>query len=714
MFSFCLKPGVNMNTVANNVLLIADDSADAARIQGALAESGSGSFKVEWVRQLTDGLARLSKGGVEAILLDLLPPDIHSLETFDKLLLAAHGVPILVLAGEGDEDIARQAIERGAKDYLLKGRFDSYSLQRSLHNMIERRSGEEALFIENERAQVTLNSIGDAVLSTDISGNVSYLNVVAERMTGWSRQEALGRPLAEVFRIIDGDTREAATDPMDLAIKENRAACLTENCILVRRDGFETAIENSVAPIHDRQGQVTGVVFVFHDASVTRVMATEMTYLAHHDFLTDLPNRMLLKDRLTQAISSARRNGNRIGVLFLDLDQFKRINDSLGHAVGDQLLQSVAKRLTACVRRSDTVSRQGGDEFVVLLPELEHAEDAGLSAKKVLTALSEPHRIAEHNLHVSVSIGVSIYPDDGQDAETLIQNADTAMYQAKANGRNNYRFFKKEMNVRAVERQSLEGSLRRALERAEFVLHYQPKINLETGAITGAEALIRWQHPDRGLLAPSHFVPIAEDCGLIVPIGQWVLREACRQARAWLDAGLRPTPVSVNVSALEFRDKHFLENVCAILRETQLEPRFLELEMTESVLMARVECTACMLGALKVIGVRLTVDDFGTGYSSLSYLNRFPLDALKLDRSFVHEITSPKTNNAAIVRAVITMGKSLKQRVIAEGVETREQLAFLRDQHCDEGQGYYFSRPVAADEFAELLEADEPLTIVNR
>lgn len=578
MFSFCLKLGVSMNTVANNILLIAGDSADAPRIQEALAESGSEPFKVEWVRQLTDGLARLSKGGVEAILLELLPADIHSIETFDKLLLAAHGVPILVLAGEGDENIARQAIERGANDYLLKGRFDSYSLQRSLHNMIERRRGEEALFIEKERAQVTLNSIGDAVLSTDISGNVSYLNVVAESMTGWSCQEALGRPLDEVFRIIDGVTREIATNPLDLAVKENRTVCLAPNCILVRRDGFEAAIENSASPIHDRKGRVTGAVIIFHDVSAKRETATEMSHLAHYDYLTDLPNRMLLKDRLTQAISSARRNGNRIGVLFLDLDQFKHINDSLGHAVGDQVLQSVAKRLTACVRRSDTVSRQGGDEFVVLLPELEHVEDAGLSAKKVLNALSEPHRIAEHDLHVSVSIGVSIYPDDGQNAETLIQHADTAMYQAKANGRDNYQFFKKEMNIRAIERQSLEGSLRRALERAEFVLHYQPKINLETGAITGAEALLRWQHPDRGLLTPSHFVPIAEDCGLIVPIGQWVLREACKQSRAWLDAGLRPTPVSVNVSALEFRDKHFLENVCAILKETRLEPRFLELK----------------------------------------------------------------------------------------------------------------------------------------
>jgi predicted signal transduction protein with EAL and GGDEF domain len=363
----------------------------------------------------------------------------------------------------------------------------------------------------------------------------------------------------------------------------------------------------------------------------------------------------------------------------------------------------VAQRLQACVRVSDTVSRLGGDEFVIVLSELDQVEDAAITATKVLAALAAPHSVGGNDLDVTVSIGVSAFPSDGQDAETLIRNADTAMYHAKENGRNSYQFFERDMNVRAVELQAVEGSLRHALERQEFVLHYQPKINLETGAITGAEALVRWLHPERGLVPPAQFVPIAEDTGLILPIGQWILREACRQARAWLDAGLGPMPVAVNISTVEFRSKHFLEGIRTILLETGLEPSFLELELTESVLMQHPESTASVLRALKSIGVRLAVDDFGTGYSSLSYLRRFPIDVLKLDQSFLHDIARPETKDAAIVNAVITMGKSLKHRVIAEGVETEEQLAFLRAHRCDEGQGFYFSPPVAPEQFAELL-----------
>ena len=433
-----------------------------------------------------------------------------------------------------------------------------------------------------------------------------------------------------------------------------------------------------------------------------------MAHLAHHDFLTDLPNRMLLSDRVANAIALARRHGKQCAVLFLDLDRFKHINDSLGHPIGDQLLQSVAQRLVACVRGSDTVSRQGGDEFVVLLSEIEHAEDAALSAEKILLALAAPHSIAENELHITASIGISIYPEDGQDAETLIRCADTAMYHAKDKGRNNYQFFTEDMNVRAVERQFLEGSLRRALERQEFVLHYQPKINLQTGAITGVEALIRWRHPERGLIPPAQFVPIAEDCGLIVPIGRWVLREACRQAQAWIDAGLPPMPVAVNISALEFQSKDFLDGVRAILKETRLNPRYLELELTESVLMQDAESTAPALIALKAIGVRLAIDDFGTGYSSLSYLRQFPIDTLKIDQSFVREITAGSLDDT-IVSAMISMGRTLKQRVVAEGVETAEQFAFLRRQHCDEGQGYHFSRPVSAEEFVTLLKTKQEL-----
>ncbi|MDO8369356.1 MAG: EAL domain-containing protein [Candidatus Nitrotoga sp.] len=430
----------------------------------------------------------------------------------------------------------------------------------------------------------------------------------------------------------------------------------------------------------------------------------QLDHLAHHDVLTGLPNRMLLQDRLSQAIEVARRQGRQLAVMYMDLDQFKHINDSLGHAVGDKLLQSVAQRLMGCVRHSDTISRQGGDEFVALLPYIENAQGAALCAQKMLAALALPHRIDPHQLHISVSIGISIYPDDGQDAETQIKNADTAMYHAKESGRNNYKFFKQDMNDRAVQRQSIEVSLRRALEQQEFVLHYQPKISLKSGMIVGVEALIRWQHSEQELLLPpAHFIAIAEDCGLILPIGRWVLREACLQARSWQQAGLPPIIIAVNISALEFQSNDFLENIRTVLEETGLEPRYLELELTESVLMQDAGSTDSMLHSLANLGVKLAIDDFGTGYSSLSYLRKFPINTLKIDQSFVNQMCS-NPDDAAIVSAVINMGKSLKLCVIAEGIESSEQSAFLLAQHCDEGQGYYFGRPMEAEALATLLK----------
>jgi diguanylate cyclase (GGDEF)-like protein/PAS domain S-box-containing protein len=573
--------------------------------------------------------------------------------------------------------------------------------------VIARKAVEDALFLENERAQVTLNSIGDAVISTDISGNITYLNQVAERMTGWSGEEASGRPFTEVFQIIEGVTREPACNPMQSAVKQNQAVGLTSNCILIRRDGCESAIEDSTAPIHSRTGQVIGGVMIFRDVSEARAMRLKMTHLAQHDFLTDLPNRLLLNDRITQAISLSRRHSKPLAMLFLDLDSFKHINDSLGHEIGDKLLQLVAQRVVACVRASDTVSRHGGDEFVILLTEVANPGDAAFIAEKVLAGLVMPYAISERNVQLNVSIGISVYPQDGHDAATLIKNADTAMYQAKGKGKNNYHFFKQNMNVRAGEPQFLESSLGRALERQEFLLHYQPKVDLETGAITGAEALIRWMDPDHGLIPPAQFVPVAEACGLIVPIGRWVLREACRQARAWMDGGLRPIPVAVNISAVELRTKNFLEGVCGILKESRLEPRYLELELTESVLMQDDESTISVLQALKAMGVQLTVDDFGTGNSSLGYLRRFPIDTLKIDQSFVHEICT-SADDAAFLGAMMSVGKTLKKRVVAEGVEKREQLTFLQAERCSEGQGYYFSPAVDAEHFAQLLGTGKP------
>ena len=567
------------------------------------------------------------------------------------------------------------------------------------------RAAEETLFEEKERAQVTLNSIGDAVLTTDMSGNVTYLNQVAESMTGWSHEEALGQPLACVFKIIDGKTRQAAANPMLRAIADDRTVGLAADSVLVRRDGFESMIEDSAAPIHNRDGRVAGAVIVFHDVSQSRAMALEMAHLAQHDFLTGLPNRVLLMERLATAIGLAKRHGKRVALLFIDLDYFKRINDSLGHAVGDQLLQSVAGRLIAGVRATDTVCRQGGDEFVILLSEIEQPQDAIHAAEMLRTKIAEPHLVGGHELHVSLSTGISIFPDDSADVDTLIQNADAAMYHAKAIGRDNYQFFKADMNVGAVRRLHIETSLQRALKQDEFLLHYQPKINLASGAITGAEALIRWRDPEFGLVRPEQFVSIAEECGLIVPIGRWVLREACRQVKSWLDSGLRAVPVAVNISAAEFRHEGFLDGVALILKEVGLLPHYLELELTESILMNDARLLITLLNSLKEMGVQIAVDNFGKGYSSMSYMRRLPIGTLKIDQSFVHDIVVD-ADDASIVTAVIGMGKTLNQRVIAEGVETKAQLVLLQAWQCDEGQGFHFGYPVPAEDFAQLLVSE--------
>jgi diguanylate cyclase (GGDEF)-like protein/PAS domain S-box-containing protein len=695
----------------DNVLLVEDNPGDARLLREMFNEQGWHNTALTIAASMSEAEKYLAEHAVDIVLLDLGLPDGQGLDVVRRAHSAAPRVPLVVLTGLDDEALAALTLQEGAQDYLVKSQIDTYGttrgLLRALRYAIERKALEDALFVEKERAQVTLNSIGDAVACTDMAGNLTFLNIVAEKLTGWSWQEAAGRPMAEVFRILDTTNREIIPNPMDMAVRGDRTVHLPANSILVRRDGFEIPIEDSVAPIHDREGQAAGAVIIFRDVSATRALALQMTHSAEHDYLTGLPNRMLLNDRIKQAIALAPRHNKHVALLFLDLDGFKHINDSLGHPLGDKLLQSVAKRLVECVRASDTVSRQGGDEFVVLLSEIEQSEDAAITARRMLKAVAQPHSVDQHDFHVTTSLGVSVYPDDGLDAETLIKNADTAMYQAKENGRQGFQFFKPAMNIRAVERQSIEESLRRALERQEFALHYQPKINLMTRTMTGAEALIRWTHPTRGLISPAQFIPVAEDCGLILPIGTWVLREACEQARAWMDAGLPATTMAVNVSALEFRHESFLENLFAILAKTGLDPSLLELEITESVLMKHAASAAAILQTIRESGIRVTVDDFGTGYSSLSYLRKFPVDSLKIDQSFVRQI-SVEGDDSTIVRAVIGMALGLKLRVIAEGVETQEEVAFLRACRCEEAQGYYFSRPVPAERFATLLRNGIP------
>lgn len=683
------------------VLLIEDNLGDARLLREMLSERSTNRSNLTQVGCMSEAEQHLAEHAVDVILVDLGLPDAQGLEALRRAQIAAPRVALVVLTGTDDDTLALEALQEGAQDYLVKGQIEARGLLRALRYAVERKMMEEALFIEKERAQVTLNCIGDAVVCTDVPGNITFLNVVAEQMTGWSRKDAIGQDMANVVRLLDAGSREVVPSAM-LALRGRDGTSSSSQSILVGRDGRELPVNESAASIDSREGVSTGAVMVFRDVSASRVLERQMVHSAQHDALTGLPNRTLLNDRVNQAIVSARRHMKQVAILFLDLDGFKHINDSLGHSVGDRLLQSIAKRLLESARASDTVSRQGGDEFVVLLSETERPEDAAIAARRILRALAGPHDIDHHELHVTASIGVSVYPEDGLDAETLIKNADTAMYQAKENGRQGYQFFKPAMNARAVERQSIEMSLRRALERDEFELHYQPKIDFRTGAITGAEALLRWTHPTRGSVSPAQFIPVAEDCGLIVPIGNWVLRQACMQAQAWADEGLPVATMAVNVSAKEFRNGHFLEGLFAILGETRLDPRSLELELTESVLMKHAESAASILKALRRIGVQVAVDDFGTGYSSLSYLRKFPVDALKIDQSFVAQI-SEVADDASIVTAVISMARSLKLRVVAEGVETIEQLAFLRAHECDEAQGFYFSRPVPPEEFATLL-----------
>jgi len=432
----------------------------------------------------------------------------------------------------------------------------------------------------------------------------------------------------------------------------------------------------------------------------------KVSHLLQYDALTELPNSTLLGDRLPQAIAVCRRHDTQLAVMFIGLDRFKRINNALGYPVGDEMLKQVSQSLVATVRASDSVFRYGSDQFVLILNDIKHPQQTQYIAEKLLGAISTTHYVAGHDLSVTASLGISIYPNDSFSAVELIKNAETAMHTSKAHGPNDFSFFVNEMNLRAQAQQSLESAIRQGLQRDEFILHYQPKLDLSSGRIVGAEALIRWHQPDHGWIYPSAFIPVAEDSGLIVPLSQWVLRQACEQAQAWRAAGLPALCISVNISAIDFRQRNFVANLAAILQRTGLTPSLLELEITESVLMQNVEDTLVTLQDIKALGVRLSIDDFGTGYSSLSYLRRFPIDVLKIDQSFVRGL-GENSQDAQLISAIISLGKSLDLNIIAEGVETLEQLEFLKAHRCEEGQGFLFSKAVAAAEFAQLMQAGQ-------
>lgn len=566
----------------------------------------------------------------------------------------------------------------------------------SLRTRVARVQAETMLNIHHRALEASRNG----VLIVDIQqpdNPIVYVNPAFEKITGYTTQEVLGRNPRFLYGK-DPEQPELAGIHAALGQRHEGSVVLRN----FRKDGSLFWNDLYIAPVRNEAGQITHYVGIINDITDHRRYEEQLERQANHDELTGLPNRNLMQDRLHQAIVQAERDAGTVAVLFLDLDQFKVINDSLGHRVGDMLLKVMAQRLEGCLREGDTVARYGGDEFIIILPDLTRLQDVTLVAERILAAASQPVEVEEHDLQVTISIGASLYPYDGKDVDTLLKNADAAMYRAKALGRNNFQCYTAELNHRIMERLTLTAQLRHALDRGEFILHYQPQVDLQTGHIIGMEALVRWQHPELGLVSPARFIPLAEETGLIGPLGEWVMRSACAQNKAWQEAGLPPICVTVNLSARQLAQRDLVQTIVKVLEETGLDPKYLELELTESGVMTHPEEMLGRLRQLKEVGLRISLDDFGTGYSSLSYLKRFPFDKLKIDQSFARDITSDP-NDAAIALTIIAMAQSLKLRVTAEGVETQGQLDYLTRHGCDEIQGYYFSPPIPGEEAMQLL-----------
>ncbi len=554
-------------------------------------------------------------------------------------------------------------------------------------DITERKRAEEILAESEERYRLMAENSTDMISRHTPDGVYLYASPACRPLLGYEPQELVGRQALSLFH------------PADLERMRGTAARgfgddLTSTYRIRRKDGSYAWFETTSRPvISPGTTQVHELIAVSRDITERKYAEEQVAYQAYHDALTGLPNRMLFNDRLTLAIANAHRGRHILAVAFLDLDHFKRINDTLGHSLGDRLLQTVAARVTGCLREGDTVARLGGDEFTVILHDVSHGGDAAKVAQKILDTVAAPIEIDGHRLYVTTSVGISLYPEDGTDADTLLKNADNAMYRAKDSGRNNYQLCAPAMTSRALERLSLENSLRRALERQEFTVFYQPVREVRGHRFTAVEALVRWNHPEKGLVGPGQFIPVAEESRLILPLGEWVLREACRQGQEWHGKGLATLRVAVNLSARQFQHQGLVDTVEQVLSDTGFPASCLELEITESIAMSHLELTQVLLRRLRDLGVKISIDDFGTGHSSLGYLKRFPVDALKIDQTFVQDVTSDP-HDAAIVAAVISLGHSLGLRVVAEGVETEGQLTFLQNEGCDELQGYLLSPPV--------------------
>jgi diguanylate cyclase (GGDEF)-like protein len=690
--------------------LVADDDAGGRLLVGeALAQAG---FRVTEVGDGAQAVAQFAAQRPEIVLLDVVMPNLDGFEACRRIRALPGGetVPILMLTGLDDVASIAHAYDAGATDFAVKpvnwlvlGQRVRYML-RAKRVFDDLRTSEERL-AEAQRIGLMGNWEWEIA-----SGRIRWSDQIY-RLLG-VEPRAFAPDFERFLEHVHPDDREALRRTFAAAADAGLAYGLDHRLLLAGGGVRHLHVQGEAH--RDADGRVWRVTGTVQDITERKLAEEQIRHLAYYDGLTGLPNRLLFGERLAQALATARRQGKMLATLCFDLDRFKRINDTLGHSVGDQLLRAVAERLRRSVRESDllgwnepraegeALARLGGDEFILAFAEVARVDDVARAARRVQELLAEPFRLGGHEAFVSASIGISVFPHDGDDAEALLKNADTAMYHAKDAGGNQFQFYAQSMNASALERLELENALRRGLERAEFRLHFQPQVDGPDGRVIGAEALVRWHHPELGLVAPGEFIPLAEESGLIVPLGEWVLRAACAQACAWRDAGLGLGRVAVNLSGRQFRQKNLLEVVRRILAESGADPQLIEIEITESVVMQNAEDTVGTLAALKAMGLRLAVDDFGTGYSSLSYLKRFPLDVLKIDRSFIRDVTC-NADDAAIAKTIIAMAHSLRLEVVAEGVETAAQAAFLAAHGCQIMQGYLYGRPLPAEEFQARL-----------
>ena len=685
-----------------------DEQRTIARILD-LARQGGGPIRYDWINPATGKLSpKLSV--------------VRPVESWGWVLIAG------VYLDDLQEDLARRrsSLESGVRQHisttalvlavaagatLLFSFFFSGWLARLFRQYREDLDSRNAQLLENARelklAAQVFESGNEGMVITDGDNRIITVNQAFTRITGYRPEEVVGQNPA-----IFSSGRHDADFYRQMWHQLRDTGAWSGEIWNRRKDGSLYPEWLNISSVRDEGGQASHYIAAFSDITERKAAEAQVRHLAEYDALTNLPNRVLLQDRLGQAIAAARRAGSCLALLFLDLDRFKNINDSLGHTVGDQVLCQVGERLLTAVRASDTVSRLGGDEFVLLLPLLESPAQAASVAEKLLHTLATPLAIDDYELAVTPSIGIAVFPEDGEDGDTLLKNADAAMYVAKESGRNNYQYFTAAMNARVSQRLLLENNLRQALARQELALHYQPQYDLHSGTLVGCEALLRWRQPEQGLIPPDRFIPVAEETGLILPIGQWVLREACRQAQAWQDAGLPPLVVAVNISAVQFRQANLAALVQEALAASGLSPCWLELELTESMLMEDGERHTQTLAQLKAMGIRLALDDFGTGYSSLAYLKRFSLDKLKIDRSFIRDLPQD-ADDAAITTAIIGMARDLGLETLAEGVETEQQWSFLAERGCAQMQGFLRARPMPADEITALLGRHGSATPAN-